>query len=355
MKNTMNTEKLLVKAVILSVQLPQNPREGFLAKPLDSMQKLGSISLLQRMVQTFHLAGVQDITLIAKGKEEKKLTRFADQNGLSLLFVPDSEESLPDLLQAAMKSFSSKYDSLLFALAQAPLFSASTVRKLLDFPIETITDPLPQTMHSPLVFVFPRDVSGDRMGFPFRMHTHKMLQHLETSGDSHKISDESADCWTWDSMATFFGRSGLIFRELPVEDAGIWTCVDQKEACERLILTHNRDCWHPLTKVLLARESTFLGPGSWRLLFLIKQTGSVRLACEEMNMSYSKAWKMLNHAETQTGFALVTRRHGGKDGGETFLTEEGEKLLSRYQNFRLECQQAVDGIFEKYFTDTEDS
>lgn len=51
--------------------------------------------------------------------------------------------------------------------------------------------------------------------------------------------------------------------------------------------------WRPLNKLRIERESAFLGPGSRQLLTFIEETGSVRLACQKMNMSYSKAWKMI--------------------------------------------------------------
>lgn len=107
--------------------------------------------------------------------------------------------------------------------------------------------------------------------------------------------------------------------------------------------------WNPVLKLKIGGEHAFIGPGCWELLSLIEKNGSVRLACEEMQLSYSKAWKILNRLEAQAGHKVLIRRHGGKNGGETRLTQEGRELLARYEAFVKESNEAVRGIFEKYF------
>ena len=52
---------------------------------------------------------------------------------------------------------------------------------------------------------------------------------------------------------------------------------------------------HPALKLRLARERIFFGPGPAELLMQIRRTDSVRMACEQMGISYSKGWKMIKH------------------------------------------------------------
>lgn len=105
--------------------------------------------------------------------------------------------------------------------------------------------------------------------------------------------------------------------------------------------------WRPVIKLRIERESTFLGPGSRQLLSFIEETGSVRLASQKMNMSYSKAWKILNNMEAQLGYQVLERRQGGRGGGETTLTRQGKALHDWFKQYEEECNQAIHGIFDQ--------
>ena len=60
-------------------------------------------------------------------------------------------------------------------------------------------------------------------------------------------------------------------------------------------------------------------------------TESMKDACGEMGMSYSKGWKIINRAEKELGYELLERRHGGKSGGKCTVTEKGKSLMKRYR------------------------
>lgn len=107
--------------------------------------------------------------------------------------------------------------------------------------------------------------------------------------------------------------------------------------------------WRALVKLPIAKTVKFMGPGCRDLLKLVQEHGSVRLACEVMEMSYSKAWRILNTLEAEAGYAVIARRPGGKRGGESTLTPEGEALLTRYEAYEAECKEAVEAIFRRHF------
>ncbi len=109
------------------------------------------------------------------------------------------------------------------------------------------------------------------------------------------------------------------------------------------------EAWRPFVKLQIAKTVKFMGPGCRDLLRLVQERGSVRLACEAMELSYSKAWRVLNTLEAETGVQVLTRRQGGKSGGETTLTPEGERLLARFEAYERECMQAVEAIFQRHF------
>ena len=102
-------------------------------------------------------------------------------------------------------------------------------------------------------------------------------------------------------------------------------------------------------KIFLIKEKSFFGPGTVQLLSLIEETGSVRLACERMTMSYSKAWKIIKTIEDQLGYNLVRRQQGGKNGGNASLTPEGKRMLDKFSLFENRCKASIQKIFEDCF------
>ena len=88
------------------------------------------------------------------------------------------------------------------------------------------------------------------------------------------------------------------------------------------------------------------------LLFLIADLQSVRQACLHMGLSYQKAWDMINRLEQETGYAVVIRQHGGKNGGKTCLTEQGLRLIRAFQRYEDEVSTFAQQRFETLFRRT---
>ena len=85
---------------------------------------------------------------------------------------------------------------------------------------------------------------------------------------------------------------------------------------------------------------TFFGMGRAELLEKIKEYGSISKAARVMNISYKKAWDLVESMNRQAKSPLVITKVGGKGGGGAQLTSEGEeilrqfkKLYSRFKNF----------------------
>jgi molybdate transport system regulatory protein len=95
----------------------------------------------------------------------------------------------------------------------------------------------------------------------------------------------------------------------------------------------------------------FCGPGMIRLLEAIHETGNVRRACENMQMSYSKGWKLLNSLEVCLMYPVTERQQGGRGGGKARLTEAGIAFLKKYRAFESDCQESVRKLFDTYYVD----
>ncbi|MFT3984574.1 MAG: LysR family transcriptional regulator [Lachnospiraceae bacterium] len=97
------------------------------------------------------------------------------------------------------------------------------------------------------------------------------------------------------------------------------------------------------------RHERNFGPGVAELMQLVREKGSLSAAVKQMHMAYSKAWKIIKLAEEDLGFTLMEGQSGGKHGGKTVLTKEGEEFLDKYHAFVRESQEEVNRIFYRHF------
>ena len=67
-----------------------------------------------------------------------------------------------------------------------------------------------------------------------------------------------------------------------------------------------------------------------------------------MDMSYTKAWKILNRAEKEMGFALITRMNGGRNGGSSVLTDEGKKAIIGFRIMEEKLSEESVRLLEEY-------
>ncbi len=75
------------------------------------------------------------------------------------------------------------------------------------------------------------------------------------------------------------------------------------------------------------------GKGAYELLKNIKEMGSIRKASMFMNLSYRHAWGIIKEIEENLNIKVVKSVRGGRGGGITILTLEGEKLLREYEKY----------------------
>ena len=77
------------------------------------------------------------------------------------------------------------------------------------------------------------------------------------------------------------------------------------------------------------------GPGKADLLAHIRDTGSISAAARRMDMSYRRAWTLLEAINALTDAPAVETERGGARGGGARLTARGEALLAAYDNLRI--------------------
>lgn len=90
-----------------------------------------------------------------------------------------------------------------------------------------------------------------------------------------------------------------------------------------------------------------LSHGSVMLLKKIEETGSLRSAAIELNMSYQKARKLMSHCNENGHQKVLIAKTGGQSGGGTTLTDYGKKIIKLYDEIVLLNQNFLKEQFKK--------
>lgn len=74
-----------------------------------------------------------------------------------------------------------------------------------------------------------------------------------------------------------------------------------------------------------------VGPGKIALLEQIAALGSISAGGRAMDMSYRRAWELIDELNTIFGKPVVDSRSGGKKGGGATLTPLGHSIIACYR------------------------
>ena len=84
-----------------------------------------------------------------------------------------------------------------------------------------------------------------------------------------------------------------------------------------------------------------IGPGKILLLENILSCGSISAAGRAMNMSYRRAWVLVDEINRICRRDAVERKAGGKKGGGATLTPLGLSLVARYRKIERSAEVAA--------------
>lgn len=88
-------------------------------------------------------------------------------------------------------------------------------------------------------------------------------------------------------------------------------------------------------------EDIALGPGKISLLEAIARTGSISAAGRELQMSYRRAWNLLDEINRSLAEPAVITAAGGAHGGGSRLTAVGLEIIERYRRIEATAAQAA--------------
>ncbi|GAA5234819.1 LysR family transcriptional regulator [Verticiella sediminum] len=101
-------------------------------------------------------------------------------------------------------------------------------------------------------------------------------------------------------------------------------------------------------RLRLYRDATIaIGPGKVALLEAIAETGSISAAAKRFDMSYRRAWLLVDEMNRALAAPAVAASAGGAHGGGTRLTDVGEEIVRRYRAVESIARQAAASEIEE--------
>lgn len=304
------------KALVIAAKKSMNVNEF---KPL---MRLGASTIIDNVIQNFQGAGVTDITVVTGYKGEILERYLAGRDVDFCLNRNFAETHMIDSIRLGLQQLGEDFDYVLVTPGDVPLVKPETIRAMLCRCAEVVRVSL-----------------GSRAGHPVMLSkgvAKELLNYREDGG-----------------LRSFLEKYRDVTDYVNVDDQGILlkadTSEDYKNLCKLDIENKsNGGLWLDM-HVSINKKAFILTPETAQFLRMIDCTGSLRMACSAMYMSYTKGWHLLNRMEDELGYKLVERIVGGEKGGGSELTAEGRQLLERYHHFMEELTQVASELFVKNF------
>jgi len=96
-----------------------------------------------------------------------------------------------------------------------------------------------------------------------------------------------------------------------------------------------------------SENNVLLGEGRVHLLKAIQKNGSLSKAAKSLNISYKKAWKLLDSVNKSAKKPVTINSIGGKGGGGAELTEYGKSLVKAFDEINRNCWKFLDKQLKK--------
>lgn len=281
---------------------------------------VGSSTAGARLLAVMQKAGVGLIGLVT-GPEQKALEREFVQDNVIFLRCESEQVDFYEGVRHGLDFMADKLDQIFLLPGDLSLVLPSTLEVLLQTPGELLV-PVHRCIH----------------GYPVLLGEQAIQAIRSSPGDS--LEEALTNC-------------GLDVSYVPVEDPGVLLRSADMTHRGDLIAMQDRQLRRAVVEVSLAGADPFYDKRLSMLLHLIQDNQSVRLACSLMQMSYSTAWNLLNHAEDALGFPLVRRNRGGNSGSGSLLTPKGLALMTGYDRFLAQLEQTAKELYRDLFQDIE--
>ena len=91
---------------------------------------------------------------------------------------------------------------------------------------------------------------------------------------------------------------------------------------------------------ITAGDVIAIGPGKIALVEAIAKTGSITSAAKSLDMSYRRAWLLLDELNRALKKPAVDSAKGGQNGGGSQVTDAGLQLITLYRDIEEKAAKA---------------
>lgn len=289
------------------------------------MLPVGNETMIRRTITTMLEAGASPVVVVTGYRGELLRGHLED---LELVFLYNSRYAstrMYDSLLLGLRHLRGRCDRLLLAPGDVPIVRPDTIRRMLEVQAQVV-----------------RPIYRGKAGHPLVLDNSCFGPLLGYRGEA--------------GLSGALGALDLEVADLPVTDETVTLGEPTQEAHSRL-LRHNltqgggAERLRLDTRLCLRAMDTVFSPEAAQLLEVLELTGSIKLACSAIRISYSKGWKMLRRIEQVWGFSMVRRRVGGTEGGSSELTPQGRQFLAAYRQMEGEVLEYAQQSFSQHFVD----
>lgn len=96
-----------------------------------------------------------------------------------------------------------------------------------------------------------------------------------------------------------------------------------------------------------SENHVLLGEGRVNLLKAIEETGSLSKGAKTLNISYKKAWHLIDSVNKTAKEPVTINSIGGKGGGGAELTAYGKSLINAFDDINKNCWEFLDEQLKK--------
>ena len=282
------------------------------------MLNIGSISVAQRIIATLQQAGAVKIVMVT-GYNAVVLERHLTGNGIIFLRNEAyATTQMFDSVKIGLRYLQDKCNKILFTPVDVPLFTAKTVKTILD---------------SGALLACP--MCQGKQGHPILIANELVPEILTDSGEM--------------GLKGAMDRCSVPLKRIDVNDPGTIHDADTPEDFSALVDYHNSQLVRPVVSISLNKEKPFFDSKIAMLLMLVEETNSVRAAGQRMQLSYSSCWNIIRTLESQLSYTLIERSQGGAGGSQSRLTPKGKLLLERYLDYEKALKEQAVSLYENYF------
>ena len=96
-----------------------------------------------------------------------------------------------------------------------------------------------------------------------------------------------------------------------------------------------------------SNNKVLMGEGRMRLLKEIDRLGSLSKAAKNLDISYKKAWTLVDAVNKSAKVPVTESSIGGKGGGGATLTDYGKELIEAFEAINKSCWKHLDTHLER--------